>query len=110
MAYGREDINELLEYFQLKLGDVPMDGSREMNRNNAKRLVDWAKKTYPGYDAVVTIKRLIDIGTSDEFHKRYCNTTLYLDRHKGKLIIAAKEQRQAEEKPVVMVGGLRKLD
>lgn len=106
MAYGRPDINEILRYFQEKLGDVPMDGTVVFNRNNAKRLLDWGKKTYPGVDPVATIKRLIDIGTADDFHKQFCNTFLYIDRHKGKLIMLGREQR-AKEKPKVQEGPYR---
>ncbi len=110
MAHGRPDINEIVRYFQEKLGDVPMDGTVQMNRNNTKLLLDWAKKTYPNVDPVATIKRLIDIGTQDDFHKRFCNTTLYLFRHKGKLIMIGLEQKAKDRPKSVVVGGLRKLD
>ncbi len=114
MAFGRTDINEVLAYFSLCLGDIPMDGGVQMNRNQAKLLLDWAKKEYPNVDPIEVAKRLITIGTGDTFHRNHCTTMLYINRYKGRLIMVGKEQKAREQaaapKEVQMVGRLRKLE
>ena len=96
MTYGRQDINEVIGCLKEHLGDIPMDGAVCSNRNYSKHLLDWAAKTFPDYEPVAIVNRLIDIAMGDDFHRRNCTTMGYIHRNKGRLMMIAKEKRDKE--------------
>lgn len=109
---GRPDINEVIEYLRASLGDVPMDGTQQQNRNNCKLLLDFLSRQYPGYDPVAGAKRMIDLAMGDGWHKGRCTNVQYLYWNRGKIIalgVASKPKEEPKQPPPV-VGQLRQID
>ncbi len=102
-VFGRQDINEAMDYFRSKLS-VPLDGTNEGNRRFAKLTFDFLKKEYPGANHVSMVKRLIDIAMADEFWRGACTSFRVLYNNKSKLMLLGKQKKEAEQK---IEGGYR---
>lgn len=73
--YGNENINRVLEYFQLKLNLPTLDGTIKENRYSAQRLLVKAKSS------VEAIEKLIDVLAADSFHSVNATSIRYLEKH-----------------------------
>ena len=93
---GRTDINEVIEYLRASLGKVPMDDSREKNRNNCSNLLKLLSKQYPGSDPVAGAKWMIDVAMSS-WHKNNCTSVYYLYKHAGRIISEGMSRLPKEE-------------
>lgn len=85
--FGNKAINELVVYFEGKLG-ASLDQSRESNRRQCYNLLRRFAKDFPQQDSVMLVKRLIDLALSDDFHQRNATSFVYLQRNALKIIAA----------------------
>lgn len=90
VSYGREDINNLTEYFRNKLNSSFLDGTIKENRKYAKLLIDRFKKDYPDYNTEEQIIFLIDRALEDNFHSKNTTNFKYLYYNAQKIIQSIK--------------------
>jgi hypothetical protein len=79
-SYGNSKINEVINYFELKLG-YKLDRTIKSNRYACNNLIRKIEKEYPDKNAVEGIKLLIDIALSDSFHGKNMTNMGYLYRN-----------------------------
>lgn len=89
VSYGREDINNLTNYFKDKLGSS-LDGTIKENRTYSKLLIDRFKKDYPDYNTEEQIMFLIDKALLDNFHSKNTTNFKYLYYNAQKIIQSIK--------------------
>lgn len=73
--FGNSDINEVIEYFKLKLELPILDGSVKQNRYATKRLLVKSKNN------LEAVKKLIDCLAVDSFHAENASSITYLEKH-----------------------------
>lgn len=73
--FGNSDINEIMNYFKLKLELPSLDGTVKSNRYASKRLLTKANNN------VSAVKKLIDCLALDDFHAENASSVVYLDKH-----------------------------
>lgn len=112
MSYGRPDINECIDYLRHRTG-VPLDRSKQQNRNDCKRLLDTLWREFQPLDPVVLAFRLIDIAVEHPDHSGKATSMWYIDANMGRLIklgMAMKKSKAKQEvanKTPVVVGKAR---
>ena len=91
-SYGREDINQCMEYFKEQLGGR-LDESVKTNRQYCFLLLNGLKRDYPEHDTVAQVKFLISRGLQDNFHKRNLTSFKYLFNNRQKIIQSIKSNK-----------------
>lgn len=91
-------IDEIIAYLADKMRPVPLNDSHKMRRIFVKHIIDWSEREYPGVDPLVVAKRLINIATADDWHRRNAMSLGYIYRNRGKLVMLGLEQKEAEQR------------
>jgi len=91
--YGREDINEVINFLKEKNNNM-IDGSVKENRQYAKLLIDKVKKAYPEENTILQIKAIIQTALSDDFHAKNATTMKYLFYNTQKIIQTIKGRQE----------------
>lgn len=93
-SYGREDINECIDYLKKTLQGTP-DGTIKENRRFCKLLIDKFQKDYPDKVPANLIKTLIDLGIQDSFHGKNMTSFKYIFYNSQKIIYSIKNRKSA---------------
>ncbi len=101
--YGKPAINELHSFLEEK---VLIDGTKTQNRNYCNLLLKKMEKEFPRGDAVELIKRLVELGLSDEFHAKNITGFKYLYYNASKLMNLGKQSKKQTEKAPSGYGNL----
>lgn len=88
-SFGDPSINEIISYLKNKIGTT-LDSSEKENRQYCLLLIRKIKKDYPDKETIKTIKALIDVGLSDDFHSKNITNIKYLYYNTQKIIMSYK--------------------
>ena len=96
-SYGREDINQSIEFLKEKNNGM-IDGTIKENRQYATLLINKIKKAYPGEDTIKQIEIIIQTALQDEFHSKNATSMKYLYYNTQKIIqtVRSKQNRVVE--------------
>jgi len=87
-------LDEVIHYLSERMAPIPLNDTHKMRRVYAKHILDWAEKEYPQTDPMIVAKRLINIATKDEWHRRNAMSVGYIYRQRGKLVMLGLEEKE----------------